>query len=122
VPRPLYWSGKQAMEWPDADYALVTQDFALGDGFDVLLCPGHAPGQLAFMLRLPQTGWVLLTSDAISRASEIDEKFAGSWDVDLAIHHGDRLMQMAAERDALIIFGHSPEDWPILKKAPHWFP
>jgi len=32
------------------------------------------------------------------------------------------LMQMAAERDALIIFGHSPEDWPILKKAPHWFP
>ena len=122
LPRPLYWSGKQAMEWPDADYALVTQDFALGDGFDVLLCPGHAPGQLAFMLRLPQTGWVLLTSDAISRASEIDEKFAGSWDVDLAIHHGDRLMQMAAERDALIIFGHSPEDWPTLKKTPHWFP
>ncbi len=121
LPRPLYWSGKQAMEWPDRDYLPVTRDMTLGEGFEVLHCPGHAPGQLAFMIRLPQTGWVVLTSDAISRASEIDEKFAGSWDVDLAIFHGDRLMALAAERDAMVIFGHSPEQWPTLKKAPEWF-
>lgn len=121
LPKPLYWSGKQAMEWPNAEYALVTQDFTLGDGFEVLLCPGHAPGQLAFMVRLPETGWILLASDAISRASEIDEKFAGSWDEDLAIHHGDRLMALAQQRDATVIFGHSPEDWPELRKAPDWF-
>lgn len=121
LPRPLYWSGKQAMDWPDRDYRLVTDDMMLGPGFEVLHCPGHAPGQLAFMVNLPDTGWVLLTSDAISRASEIDEKFAGSWDVDQAIFHGNRLMRLAAERDALVIFGHSPEQWPTLKKAPHWF-
>ena len=121
LPRPLYWSGKQAMEWPDRDYRLVEDDFELASGFEVLLCPGHAPGQLAFMVKLPQTGWVLLTSDAISRASEIDEKFAGSWDDDQAIHHGARLMRLAEERDAFVIFGHSPEDWPDLKKAPSWF-
>ena len=72
LPRPLYWSGKQAMDWPDRDYRLVTGDMTLSPGFDVLLCPGHAPGQLAFMVKLPQTGWILLTSDAISRAAEID--------------------------------------------------
>ncbi len=121
LPRPLYWSGKQPMEWPEREYHLVSGDMVLGDGFEVLHCPGHAPGQLAFMVRLPQTGWVLLTSDAISRASEIDEKFAGSWDVDQAILHGDRLMALAAKRDALVIYGHSPEQWPDLKKAPHWF-
>jgi len=121
LPRPLYWSGKQAIEWPQADYLLVEEDFALGAGFDVLLCPGHAPGQLAFMVQLPQTGSVLLTSDAISRAAEIDEGFAGSWDVQLAIYHGARLMQMAQDRDATVIFGHSPEQWPDLRKAPHWF-
>lgn len=121
LPRPLYWSGKQAMEWPDRDYHLVHEDITIGDGFEVLHCPGHAPGQLAFMVQLPQTGWVLLTSDAISRASEIDEKFAGSWDVDQAILHGDRLMVLAAQRDALVIYGHSPEQWPDLKKAPDWF-
>ena len=121
LPRPLYWSGKQPMDWPDRDYALVTDDMTLGSDFDVLLCPGHAPGQLAFFVKLPQTGWVLLTSDAISRASEIDEKFAGSWDVDLAIQHGERLMKLATQRDAFVIYGHSPEQWPDLKKAPHWF-
>ncbi len=121
LPRPLYWSGKQAMEWPDRTYALVHDDMRLGPGFEVLHCPGHAPGQLAVMVELPDTGWVLLTSDAISRASEIDEKFAGSWDVDQAILHGDRLMKLAADRDAFVIFGHSPEQWPMLKKAPHWF-
>ena len=121
LPRPLYWSGKQIMEWPEAEYQLVEEDFTLGNGFEVFLCPGHAPGQLAFMIDLPQTGAVLLTSDAISRAAEIDEGFAGSWDVAQAIHHGARLMEMAAARDALVIFGHSPEQWPDLRKAPDWF-
>ncbi|WP_299883042.1 N-acyl homoserine lactonase family protein [uncultured Sulfitobacter sp.] len=121
LPRPLYWSGKQAMEWPVRDYIQVSKDTMLGPDFEVLHCPGHAPGQLAFMLRLPETGWVLLTSDAISRAAEIEEKFEGSWDVQQAIHHGSRLMEMAAERKAFVIFGHSPEQWPVLKKAPEWF-
>jgi N-acyl homoserine lactone hydrolase len=121
LPRPLYWSGKQAMEWPDRAYHLVTQDFTLAPGFEVLLCPGHAPGQLAFMVDLPDTGWMLLTSDAISRAAEIDEGFAGSWDVPLAIHHGARIMELARARGAQVIFGHSPQQWPDLRKAPHWF-
>lgn len=121
LPRPLYWSGKQAMEWPDRDYHMVTQDLSLGPGFDVFLCPGHAPGQLAFMVNLPDTGWMLLTSDAISRAAEIDEGFAGSWDVPLAMHHGARLMRLAQDRDAMVIYGHSPQQWPELRKAPEWF-
>jgi N-acyl homoserine lactone hydrolase len=121
LPRPLYWSGKQAMEWPARHYHLVSQDFNLATGFEVLLCPGHAPGQLAFMIRLPDTGWVLLTSDAISRAAEIDEGFAGSWDVPLATHHGARIMDLAKQRDALVIYGHSPQQWPGLRKAPDWF-
>ena len=26
-----------------------------------------------------------------------------------------------ADRDALVIYGHSPEQWPNLRKAPDWF-
>ena len=121
LPRPLYWSGKQAMEWPDRDYHLVTEDITLSQGFEVLLCPGHAPGQMAFTVKLPQSGWILLTSDAISRAAEIEEGFVGSWDVPLAVHHGDRLMRLARDRNARVIFGHSPQQWPSLPKAPEWF-
>ena len=121
LPRPLYWSGKQAMEWPDADYVTLTGDTDIGPGFHVFLAPGHAPGQLAFMLDLPQTGSVLLTSDAISRPAEIDEAFAGSWDEPLAIRNGARLMAAAAERKAMVIFGHCPDQWKTLRKAPDWY-
>jgi N-acyl homoserine lactone hydrolase len=71
------------------------------------------------MLELPETGPVLLTSDAISRPAEIDEKFIGSWDEPMAISSAERLMQLANETGAFVIYGHSPEQWPILKKSPN---
>jgi N-acyl homoserine lactone hydrolase len=117
-PRPLYWKGAPPMDWPEAAYHEVTADCRLGPGFEILLCPGHAPGQLAFLIDLPETGPVLLTSDAISRPEEIDEGFAGSWDEELARHHGARLMTLAEARGAFVIYGHSPAQWPKLRKAP----
>ena len=121
LPRPLYWSGKQAMDWPEAEYLLIDDDTVIGPDFEVLLVPGHAPGQLAFALRLPQTGPVILTSDAISRPSEFDTGFAGSWDADLTKQNATRLMDRATRDRAMLIFGHSPEQWPELKKAPEWY-
>ena len=89
--------------------------------FSLFMTPGHAPGQLALMLDLPKTGAVLLTSDAISRPAEIDEAFAGSWNETLAIEHGARLMALAQDRDAMVIYGHCPDQWPGLRKAPEAF-
>jgi N-acyl homoserine lactone hydrolase len=119
--KPLYWGGAQPMDWPDRDYVLVDSDTEIADGFEVLLTPGHAPGQLAFLLSLPEPGPVRLTSDAISRPAEIDEHFAGSWDEPLAQHHGARLLQLAADTGATVIYGHCPEQWPTLRKAPKTF-
>ena len=121
LPRPLYWSGKQAMSWPDAEYILIKEDTLLGPGFEVLLVPGHTPGQMAFVVQLPHTGAVLLTSDAISRPAEFDGKFTGSWDPDQAMHHANRLLARATQDRATIIYGHSPEQWPQLRKAPQWY-
>ncbi|MEM6888447.1 MAG: MBL fold metallo-hydrolase [Pseudomonadota bacterium] len=121
LPCPLYWSGKQAMAWPVADYRLIAEDGMLGPNFEVFLCPGHAPGQLAFLVELPETGSVVLTSDAISRPEEIAEGFTGAWDEALAKHHGMRLMARAEDRNAFVIFGHCPAQWPTLKKAPLWY-
>lgn len=118
LPRPLYWAGIQPMDWPDRTYVEVAGDVALGPGLEVLAAPGHAPGQIALMVTLPETGPVLVTSDAISRPGEIDEKFAGSWDADAAIASADRLMRLAADRDAFVIYGHCPAQWPDLRKAP----
>lgn len=116
--RPLYWSGTQPMAWPDRRYVTIKADTRIGPGFEVLYVPGHAPGQLAMLIDLPQTGPLLLTGDAISRAAEIDEHFAGSWDVELACLHGARLMDLSIARGASVIYGHCPEQWPKLRKAP----
>lgn len=121
LPRPIYWSGCQPLAWPEADFRLLEADTRIGQGFEVLLCPGHAPGQLAFLIELPQTGPMLLTSDAISRPAEIDDGFAGSWDVALARHHGARLMKIAQARQAMVLYGHAPDQWPELRKAPEWY-
>ena len=116
--RPLYWGAVRPLEWPDREYLLVEEDTEIGPGIRVLHVPGHAPGQLALEVDLPETGTVLITSDAISRPAEIDEGFAGSWDEAQARENGARLMRRAEESGAFVIFGHSPEQWPTLRKAP----
>ena len=121
LPKPLYWGGVQPIDWPDRTYHLVDADMTLGPDFDLMLVPGHAPGQLAMLLRLPQTGPVILTSDAISRPAELDETFAGSWDEPAAVASGDRLMRCSAERGAFVIYGHCPRQWPDLRKAPLFY-
>jgi N-acyl homoserine lactone hydrolase len=113
----LYWGGIQPLDWPDRDYLEVEGDVLVGPGLKVLEAPGHTPGQIALMVELP-SGAILLTSDAISRPAEIEEEFAGWWDEAAAIASADRLMKLAAQRDAFVIYGHSPEQWPELKKAP----
>lgn len=116
--RPLYFGKRQPMTWPDRTYLTINGDCQLGPGFQAILAPGHAPGQLAFMVDLPQTGPVLLTSDAISRPAEVDEQFDTAPDPATACASAARLLALAAERDAFIIYGHSSDQWPLLKKSP----
>lgn len=121
LPRPLYWGDVQPISWPDLRYLTVHQDTQLGPQFRLLLVPGHAPGQLALFITLPETGPVLLTSDAISRPQEVDQGFAGSWDDAQAQASGARLLDLAKETGAIIIYGHCPDQWPQLKKAPELY-
>jgi N-acyl homoserine lactone hydrolase len=121
LPRPLYWSGGQPWDWPERETIRLASDVRLGPGCEVLQVPGHAPGQLALVVDLPRTGAVALTSDAISRPSEIDERFDTAPDPALALESAQRLMRIAEERGAFVIYGHGPEQWPKLRKAPDYY-
>ncbi len=121
LPRPLYFGQRQPMAWPDAPYLTLDGDTEIGPGFRALFSPGHAPGQLAFLIDLPQTGAVLLTSDAISRPAEVDEKFDTAPDPDLACASAARLLDLARQHKAFVIYGHCPDQWPKLKKAPECY-
>lgn len=121
LPKPLYWSRTQPWEWPNRDTRVLAGDAIVGPAFQVLQAPGHAPGQLSILLHLPRTGAVLLTGDAISRPAEIEERFSTASDPETALQSALRLMGLAAERNAFVIYGHSPEQWPTLKKAPDFY-
>lgn len=121
LPKPLYWTGGQPWDWPERHYVTVAGDARIGPGFTLLQAPGHAPGQIAFMIELPETGPVLLASDAISRPSEIEERFDTAWDPTQAVASADRLMALACARDAFVIYGHGPEQWPTLRKSPDYY-
>ncbi len=114
--RPLYWGACQPMAWPAARWLPVHEDTDLAPGLTVLHVPGHAPGQLALLIDLPQTGRVLLTSDAISRPDEPADGYADAHDPNRAGVHAKRLLAM--DHVALTIWGHCPVQWPELRKAP----
>ena len=117
-PAPIFGDGGA---WPDRDWRCVEGDVDLGSGLRLLSLPGHAPGQLGALVTLPETGSVLLTCDAASRPGEVVEGYAGSFDPEAARASGARLMRLAAETDAWIVWGHDPGQWRVLRKAPEWY-
>lgn len=122
LPQPRYFGDRSPIGWPESmDTQLVDGDMDLCAGVTLIDAPGHAPGQLSLLVHLPETGPVLLTGDAISRPAEIVEGFVGAWDPALAAASAARLMEIAERENAWIVYGHDPEQWDQLKKAPEFY-
>jgi len=120
--RPLYWGDVKPFDWPDVETVCIEGDADLCAGLRIVATPGHSPGHISLLVTLPRTGPVLLTADAISRPAEAEEGFAGAWSEHLARRSGDRLLVLARETGALVIYGHCPDQWPDLRKAPEFYP
>lgn len=120
--RPHYFRDRSPLEWPvNVEYRLIEDDAELYPGVALLAAPGHAPGQLSLLVRLPETGMVLLTGDAISRPAELEEGFGGAWNPAQAQASAERLMAIAKREQAWLIYGHDPAQWNELRKAPEFY-
>lgn len=119
-PKPRYFD-ESPIDWPEANYQLIEGDAVLCAGVALLESPGHSVGHLSLLVNLAETGMVLLTGDAISRPAEFEEGFGGAWDETQARHSAERLRAIADETDAFVIYGHDPEQWPTLRKAPAFY-
>jgi glyoxylase-like metal-dependent hydrolase (beta-lactamase superfamily II) len=92
-----------------------------GDGaIRLLQTPGHSAGHMSLLLDLEETGPVVLTADAADNLSQWDGRQPPRvlFSRDHATRSLERLRELAGETDALVVFGHDPENWSQLRHAP----
>lgn len=114
-------------EWdqPAGRLDLVDGDTALLPGLELIETGGHVPGHQSVLVRLPNTGPVLLTIDAVAFASGFTR--AGPDDPntpDAAEIHAStvKLIDLAErERAGLVVFGHDEAQWATLRKLPEFY-
>ena len=101
------------------NFRVIDGDTELVPGFTLLQTPGHANGHLSVLLRLPETGVVILAIDAIySRANRDTSNYKIGADPVQGLASATRLIALAEQENALLIYGHDPRQWQQLKKSP----
>jgi glyoxylase-like metal-dependent hydrolase (beta-lactamase superfamily II) len=84
-----------------------------GDGSLVIYhTPGHTPGQLSLVVRLPNRRFVL-TGDTAHAQSGLQQEIPNQYDynTELAISSLQKLKLLGASNDATIWVSHDPDDW-----------
>lgn len=108
---------------PGLRYVAVDGDAEPVPGIRLLATGGHVPGHQSVVVRLPQTGLVVLAVDAVKDQHQLD---AGIWegpDVEQSRRSGERLATLAGQagQHGLLIFGHDAAQWASLRHAPQWY-
>jgi N-acyl homoserine lactone hydrolase len=110
---------------PALRYRLVDGDKDILPGLRVLETSGHAPGHESVLVRLPQTGPVLLAIDAVmmQRLFTVERKAWAKDDNEEQLLASTRKLLELAEREnvKLVVFGHDGQQWQGLKKAPEFY-
>jgi N-acyl homoserine lactone hydrolase len=119
---PRFTASRPHWDLPAERYRLVDGDTILLPGIELIETSGHVPGHMSLLLRLPQTGPVLLTVDAVpNKESFRPDRQIGPLDLDAekTIASTIKLQERARrEQVTLTIFGHDGHQWPTLKILP----
>ena len=101
---------------------LVDGDTELLPGLELIETSGHVPGHQSVLVRLPKTGAVLLTIDAVAFGESWNRDAEGNPDGEKSRASTIKLLDLVErEQIGLVIFGHDAEQWETLKKAPEFY-
>jgi N-acyl homoserine lactone hydrolase len=119
---PRFAALRSQWDQPIERIQLVDGDTELLPGLELIETSGHVPGHQSVLVRLPQTGAILLTVDAVPFAEGFarDKEDDGSNPDAEAIRASTNKLLDLVEREkvGLVIFGHEQEQWQGLKKLP----
>jgi N-acyl homoserine lactone hydrolase len=128
VHRRHYEAALASPAFPSENFDLpqLTYDLFGGDrvelfrGLTTITTHGHAPFHQSLLIELPESGPLLLAGDAIYTRANLDDAAWGSQADPAAAAEGAALLeQIAADREARLIFGHDPVQWSTLQRSPH---
>lgn len=122
---PRFACTRPQWDQPRERIRLVDGDTELLPGLALIETSGHVPGHQSVLVRLPQTGAILLTIDAVPFGEGFtrDAPDDGG-DPDAAATHAStiKLLDLVErEQVGLVIFGHDQAQWETLKKAPEYY-
>jgi len=122
---PRFAANRPEWDQPMERIRLVDGDTELLPGLELIETSGHVPGHQSVLVRLPKTGAILLTFDAVPFGAGFtrDEQDDGSNPDAEAIRASTIKLLDLVEREhiGLVIFGHDKEQWETLKKAPEFY-
>lgn len=123
-PNPLI-DPRPFVPWLDNDAAVVTaiaQDHdVFGDGsVQMKAMPGHTPGHTSLLVRLPETGDVLLTGDLYHFEEQVTNRGVPQFNTDRAdtLASMDRFDAIAKSLDATVIIQHDSRHLDRLPSFP----
>jgi glyoxylase-like metal-dependent hydrolase (beta-lactamase superfamily II) len=95
-----------------------------GDG--VLRCwwsPGHTPGHMSLEVLLPSGATVMLLADAAHTLDHFHERKRAAAYISLedAMTSIRRLRRLSDRSQALVVAGHDPDQWPLLRHPPEYY-
>jgi N-acyl homoserine lactone hydrolase len=107
---------------PNLTYRLLDGDRDLFAGIRAIVAPGHARGLQALLVSLPNTGDILIASDAIDTAEHLErDLWTHCPDPETARQSAHDLQRIAAEHDALLLYGHDINQWQALRLSPKFY-
>ena len=106
-PAPLYFGANRPMAWPQARYRTLKRATQICYGLRLIPTPGHTAGHLSALVTVGGQA-VLLTADAINRASEPAEGFPDADDPITAAKSAAKVLRIARQFGAEVIYGHEP--------------
>jgi N-acyl homoserine lactone hydrolase len=122
---PRFAAARAHWDHPALRYRLIDGDSELLPGLTLLETSGHTVGHQSVLVRLPQTGKVLLAIDAVmmQRTFTPDRQVWPGDDNEEQLRASTRKLLHLVEREhvALVIFGHDGQQWQTLKKAPAYY-
>ena len=122
---PRYAAIRPQWDQPMERIRLVDGDTELLPGLELIETSGHVPGHQSVLVRLPKTGAVLLTIDAVAFREGFVRDLADDGsnpDAEAIRASTNKLLDLVErEKVGLVIFGHEPEQWEGLKKLPEYY-